>query len=207
MDRINCLLCVSLFLLLNLVGCGEEYGECSEEHIRIEAKKESTCQCEHHELYKEYNDLSIKRFLFGMFVRKTAEYSGYGSVLDNDFSIFIDYHEKGTSDFIYTKNKKKNFVYSTFCGVSEKLSPKQLEEINRLEEKMIKERQKSPVKGEWNISLFRWNGENQKKEPEVYLGSHFYSFKSDIALYEFFVKKIFVHGCKIHPFNIRNFQK
>lgn len=133
MGGINNFFGVGLLFLLNLTGCVAENRECPEENIRIEAKKESTCHCEHHELYKEYNDLSTSRFLFETFIRYAAKYSIYGAALDNDFSIFIDYHDKYASHFIYTKNKEKNFVYSTLCGVAENLSSKRLEGINHLE--------------------------------------------------------------------------
>lgn len=186
------------FFALCLMGCKEnQVGLNDEKCISGECDSSSLCK---KLLDKEYERLSVDKYLLIRFIRETSEYSDYGASLNESFSIFKISNYRTSNDFIYTKSKKDNFVYSSYCGVKEKISLSQLNEINRLENEIVNERIKNPVTGEWNISLFRWDVKKQKKEPEIYLGSHFRVYKSDEALYEYFVRNIFIHGCKNHSF-------
>lgn len=103
--------------------------------------------------------------------------------------------------FIYTKNEGKNKIWSSICGVYEILSPEQSLKLDSLEKNMKTESQKILRNGYSTYSVFLWKG---KKYKSLLLKDHFEFFMNNetpltkVKIYNYFVKEVFVHGCKKH---------
>lgn len=182
---------IFFILLLLFVGCEENECICRE-NVPLQ-EKTMNCPYDSDVVYKNIKRDAKDYYLLRYFLDLFFDIPNVGISLNEDLNIFIWGREHY---FVYSNEN----VWSTSCGASEKLSLKNMREIKRLEEKMIKERLEKPFKGEGYYSLLVWKGAGQKGTLKEYSGSIYERYKADIELYDYFVKNIFIHGCKNHPF-------
>lgn len=142
------------------------------------------------------NHLSLGTFLSYYYAHFDSTFS-----LDDDLVLM----PMGITEyFMYSKNKTNNKIWSSVCGVYENLSSEQVGMLDSLENEMRIESQKKHLDVESNEAIFLWKG---KKHKDIVLQKRFEYFmnsdtqNSKTKLYNYLVKKVFVHGCKKHLLN------
>lgn len=186
--RVFCVL--SLFIW----GCNDVTVDCNKK------KNATVTQVNQYEqMDREYNQRELhKYFYFKWFLKLYYSSSLKEFSLDDDVSIFLALGYDGP--FIYTKSKKNNIAWSERCGVKETLSTKQLEEIIQIEESMRKNLMKDSIPiDRSNPIVFTWKG-TQRGEFDVIASLYEPDIFHGRILFDYFVKNIFIHGCKNHPF-------
>ena len=132
---------------------------------------------------------SMEYFLYAFFANKESGFS-----LDDDLIMF----DAVSGGFIYARNKDVNYIWSSECGVLEKLTSKQMSVVDSFVDEIIKNRKGKEVHDEFRHAVHEWSGKSKKGKLETFY-TGFELSKTDYILYDYLVTQVFVHGCKIHP--------
>ena len=139
------------------------------------------------------NYLALESFLGYYFDHLDNSFS-----LDDDLTVYLEGRRSERDYFMYSKNKERNKVWSSACGVYEILSREQIERLDSLEENVKMENRTNPPKGQRRISMFTWKGKKQKRLLLRKRFEYFLTSPNSFEIYNFFAKEVFVHGCKKH---------
>ncbi len=186
------------FLIILLLGCvkkedNDDYNQIVDDFLNPPKVIDSS-MVEHWQK-NSYDLLALETF-FGYFFR----HFDHSFSLDEDL-VIMPVGGGNTEYFMYSKKEKINKIWSSICGVYEVLSPDQSFKLDSLEKNMKMESQKNFQNKYSMYSVFLWKG---KKYESLLLKDRFvYFMNSDIPLtqtkmYNYFVKEVFVHGCKRH---------
>jgi hypothetical protein len=140
-----------------------------------------------------YNFLALESFLGYYFEHPDKTFS-----LDDDLTVYLEGNRSEHGYFLYSKNKERNKVWSSVCGVYEILSHMQIEKLDSLEDIIKMENRTTSPKGQRRISIFTWKGKSQKKLRLKNRFEYFLTTTKSFEIYNFFAKEVFVHGCKKH---------
>ena len=180
-----------MFCMLFFVCCRDD-SDHNDENIDLEEFLSPVKDCIRYDYYDERHSVFyfLDKYFFDNSFEKEMEIS-----LNDDFVLY-----ESAGFFIYTRNKHKNYIWSSRCGVREQLTAKQLAIIENFINETKKYRRENKVTtGEFRFALYEWHGQSKKGKLETFYINHEPLSKADHLLYDYLATKVFIHGCKIHP--------